>query len=491
MIDTGELVRRAFFRSAVVGGVLLTWWLAEDWIAAAALGVLWAAWRYLDTDEGPPVLALAFSFQWVQVVIGLLYYAASGRRLREMDAIDYRPMVLIGLGCLLALLIGMIAGLRWARPPRSAARRWPEEAFSLWTLVGLYGVSIALGGVLQELAWTVPGLTQSILGLTMSRFVLLFLMFRRLAYPRLQWGPMALLLLGEVALGFTGYFAGFREAFIIAVLAILERFDSRRLRYWATVMVLAAAAFLSGVVWTGIKSDYRRDFDTDLYAESRLTRLDRVASLSSDWFTRDWEDFVADLDRMVGRLWAVYYPALALDRVPSVVPHTDGEILWQATVHVLTPRALYPDKAETTSDSEMVRKYAGVWVAGPERGTSIAFGYAGESYVDFGLPWMFLPIFAFGLLVGVAYQWLLRLIRHRELAVALVTVVFWLSVYLFERSWLKMLGSAVTLATSLGVAALALDQLAFAIRRRATRGRISPYPMGGRAAVPGELPERR
>jgi NhaP-type Na+/H+ and K+/H+ antiporter len=100
-----------------------------------------------------------------------------------------------------------------------------------------------------------------------------------------------------------------------------------------------------------------------------------------------------------------------------------------------------------------------VWVAGPEENTSIAFGYAAESYVDFGVPLMFLPILIYGLLMGLAFQWWLRLIRIRELAIPLVVVMFWLALYLFERSWAKTLGGAGTLMIYLGGATYLVDRL--------------------------------
>ena len=84
-------------------------------------------------------------------------------------------------------------------------------------------------------------------------------------------------------------------------------------------------------------------------------------------------------------------------------------------------------------------------MAGAEQNTSVAFGYAAESYVDFGLPLMFLPVLLWGIILGVGYQALLRLIYHRELAVAVVTVIFWLSLHLFERSWTKTFGTFATL----------------------------------------------
>ncbi len=166
-----------------------------------------------------------------------------------------------------------------------------------------------------------------------------------------------------------------------------------------------------------------------------------------------------------------------------MTPHEDGEILWAAVVHVLTPRLLFPDKPPVESDSEKVRRYTGVWVAGIEENTSIAFGYAAESYVDFGVPLMFLPVLAYGFLMGMAYHGLYRLIRHRELAIASVTVIFWLSLYLFERSWANMLGLSLTLIVYLGGVTFLVDRL---LRGRAVtltvpaRGRF-------RGAEPPEL----
>jgi len=99
---------------------IAAWYLADDWIAAVGLLVLAAGWRYLQTDDGPPVLALAFTFQWAQVTSGIYYYALTGRKLDTMVLSDYRPMVLIGLGSLVAILLGLKAGL-WLARPRGAA----------------------------------------------------------------------------------------------------------------------------------------------------------------------------------------------------------------------------------------------------------------------------------------------------------------------------------------------------------------------------------
>ncbi|NJR43160.1 MAG: hypothetical protein HC767_11410 [Akkermansiaceae bacterium] len=113
---------------------------------------------------------------------------------------------------------------------------------------------------------------------------------------------------------------------------------------------------------------------------------------------------------------------------------------------------------------------------------------AAEAYVDFGLPWMFLPSLLYGIFMGVAYRLLYRVIHHRELAVALVSVVFWLSLYLFERSWIKTFGLTLTLMLYLGAIVLFVDRYFRnnSLKRRASgrsarEGRSTRQLLDGRA----------
>jgi hypothetical protein len=162
----------------------------------------------------------------------------------------------------------------------------------------------------------------------------------------------------------------------------------------------------------------------------------------------------------------VYYPALALKRVPMITPYENGAILMAAIDNVLTPRLFNPDKAAIPSQSDEVRKYAGVWVRGRESNTSIAFGYVGESYVDFGLPWMFVPIFVYGLFIGVAYRLLVARIRHAELRAGLTIVIVWGILGSYETSWVMMIGPAITILGVLGGGALALDRFLWLSKAR-------------------------
>src|SRR5437764_52680 len=98
---------------------LTIWLITDDWLIAASIFMLAVIWVALRAREGPPVLALAMTLQWIQVTIGLFYVGATGRQLEATLRSDYRPMVAIGLGCVGALVGGLWCGQRLMdrRPP--------------------------------------------------------------------------------------------------------------------------------------------------------------------------------------------------------------------------------------------------------------------------------------------------------------------------------------------------------------------------------------
>lgn len=466
----GRAVSRAPLQATLAfAAAVLSWLLVGDWLAPLAVALLWAIWYLLRSEEGPPVLALALTFQWAQVNSGVFYHGITGRPSETILLSDYRPMVLIGMGCVASLLAGLVIALRWQRR-RPARFSLPQHAFGNQELYLFYFLLLAGMGFVHAVAWRIPILTQGILALGFLRLVALYLLLRRLSSPSIRWRPVLLLLGVEVVLGFTGFFASFREPLMMLTLVLLERFNPRRMRHWLLVGGTAASLFFFGLLWLSIRTTYRSSFQMEAFAESRSARLEKVASLSRGWLGSDSEEMLANMDFFIDRLWTVYYPALAVSRVPEVLPHTNGEILKGAVRHILMPRLFFPNKPVLTSDSEMVRKYSGVWVAGVEQNTSIAFGYAAESYIDFGLPWMFAPVLVLGFVMGRLYSFFLRLIWHRELAVGLVTVIFWLSLYLFERSWIKTLGFSFTLMIYMGVSVFVLDR--YLMSRRARRKRL-------------------
>lgn len=439
-------------------GSLVLYLITADGLVVGAVVTLWLVLKLVWTDDRLFALPMALTFQWSQTVIGLFYFDLTGRAVPAIDGSDYRPMVMIGLGCVLALAAGIRLGFYARKRPNPHVPR-PDFAFALGPLVIAYLASIFIEGTLITISPYYPTFRQIIVTLDTARLGLLFLFLRRLCSgSNPQWGLMGLVVFIEVLMGITGFFAGFREPIVLAVLAVLEIFNTRNVRHWLAVGVAIIVTSTLALVWMGIRSDYRRDYvEVDQFSASRNARVARVGDLTSNFFKSDsslWN--TADL--LVDRMWTIYYPALAVARVPSVMPHTDGAILRAALTHIMTPRVFFPDKPELQSDSEEVRKYANVRVAGRESNTSIAFGYSAEAYIDYGLPMMFLPVFVFGMFIGAMYALFRSMIWHRELLVAFCTVAFWLSVYLFERSWATMLGTTLGFMVYLGPPVVLLDR---------------------------------
>jgi hypothetical protein len=76
-------------------------------------------------------------------------------------------------------------------------------------------------------------------------------------------------------------------------------------------------------------------------------------------------------------------------------------------------------------------------------------------------------------LAGLTYQTLSTRIRHDELRAGLLAVIFWLALYLFERSWVKTIGMFGTLVIYLGGPALMVDY--YLTRRQ--RAEAEPTPV--------------
>ena len=452
-----------------------------DWLTGASVMTLMICIRLVTTGDRLFVLPMAVAFHWMQGNLGLIYLGLTGREVMAIYDSDWRPMVMIALGCCLSLAAGIRLGLLVKKAPDPRAPR-PGFAFSFGLLITVYVVTVVLEGTLSAVAPDYPSLRQIITTFDAARLGVLFLILRRLCAPPPRFGLVALVVAIEIVLGITGFFAGFREPIVLAVLAVLEVFDRRNAKHWTALSVATVAICALGVLWMGIRTDYRREYiEMDQFSGSRNARINRVEDLTSSFMKNDAESLLKTTDQLVDRMWTIYYPALALKRVPSVIPHTDGQILGAALTHIVTPRVLFPDKGELPSDSDEVRKYANVAVAGREVGTSIAFGYSAESYIDFGLPWMFLPVLCYGMFVGACYAVFRSMIWHRELFVAFATVSFWISVYLFERSWATMAGVTVGFMVYLGGPVVLLDRfllIKYSARQAAVDGPVVLTPAG-------------
>ena len=439
-IPLGKLV--PFWAAAFVG--ILSAAATGFWVTLPAVLLLWAAWRYLQTEEGPPVFALAFTHHWIQITLGLFYFPLCNRPILRFGNDDPTPVTWLALIGSAVLLLGLVAGLRVAKPADPYYRNRPQYFFRESVAIGLFLLFVATSSMLNEIAFEYPSILQIALAFGSVRLAFLYLLLRRYVAAKRWWAFLGFAFV-ELMVGFSGFFASFREGFVVMFLALLELFDRRRRFHWILLGATGVAAIGAGLLWTAVKGKLRQEVSVGTEKEGRLTRLMRLMEVTGESLDSFGENFMTNADKIVDRQWPVHIPHLVLQRVPSAKPHTDGSFVFGAITHVIQPRLMFPDKPDLMSDSAKVREYAGIWVAGAESNTSIAFGYFAESYIDFGIPVMYVPVFLFGLFAGVSYRMICRILYHRELAVAVTTVVFWSSLYLFERSWDRILGIGLTL----------------------------------------------
>ncbi len=448
-------------RASVFGTWYLLGWLtclvllaSGEWTLGPSLFVLIVGWRTLYSRNGPPVVAAAFTHQWAQVTIALLYSFLAGRRIVDMRGLDYDMMVLIGLCSIAALFSGyyLVSRKTLARIETSTGS---GSAISLRLIAFSYAAAIVSSVLIQRIAWLFSSVTQLLLIFSLARFVLLYVLTAHLMKPKPRWIAIISLIGFELALGLTGFFAVFRESLVFIALAIISSANRRRPQTWIAAFLVAAIALSAGLTWTAIKPRIRETYSD---AASPFQRLVRVAAEIGPILKKSRSEWIDQSDRLVSRMWMMRYPSLVLERVPAEIPHEGGKILWGAVGNTLMPRIFFPQKGILPSESDKVRKYAGVWVAGRERSTSFAFSYPAESYVDFGWPLMLVPILAFGCLIGLADRVILAMVKTTELQSGVRVVVLWSSTYLFESSWVMMIGTAVSLFLVLLPAAILFER---------------------------------
>ena len=108
------------------------------------------------------------------------------------------------------------------------------------------------------------------------------------------------------------------------------------------------------------------------------------------------------------------------------------------------PRLFFPNKPVLQSDTEITQYYTGIIIPGTSSATSISMGYVADSYIDFGVPYMYVPIFLLGILWGLLYRYFIKSAGSAHLIGYALTVIVLFNAMFFETGIVKLLGSVLT-----------------------------------------------
>lgn len=401
---------------------------------ATLIAIILLVWR----ADAPPSLLLICGMQWLQASLKVFVAELDGVELWTMSHATKNLESASALTMLWALVLAI--GMRLAvQGVKTSARDTDVEVSSA---LGIYLVWSAALPVLVLI--TPDAATQVLIALSDLRWATVYVLFESVLRKRRGYSIMVLILTIEVGLGFLSFFSNFKTALIVMLAALLSQTRRLSTRQVLGVVATAALTIYLGILWSAIKGEYRAAMNQGTNEQSiRIDTSDQAEVLQHVVGNVDKTAFDLATDRFVERIAYVTYFAHTMDFVPHVRAHEDGRIWLAAIDHVLLPRVLLPDKAPLESDTVVAEHYTGLKL-NAHRGTSISIGLPAESYVDLGVPMMFIPALLLGLMHGFAYRFLLQRREHAPYGAGFA-VSFGLPYMMVELGAAKTLGSLLSL----------------------------------------------
>ena len=376
---------------------------------ALFLYILKTFWRINESKH----LLVNLLLYWSVVSILIPYSELANKSLNVLTRYGKSDLNLaswLGLFALTFYLIGIHIVTKKIKPIQQDSLYNILRRYDSRRLILLYVIVSLLSALFNSSIIHVPG-GQLLLAITYLKWVLLTLLIIHTIAVDNNRTLVILLVLVEVLLSFSGFWAAFKDYILVALGAYLMFSPRLSLKTYFILSIVFSVSLFFAVVWTYSKGEYRKyltggERTQFIIEQDNLSNIQKFYEIVQRDFSPEnfKENFSIGLENLVYRVSYVEFLALTMKQVPTYLPHENGNLLINAVEHILKPRILFPDK-KPIYDSELTSKYTGVQFAGAEQGTSFSLGTVAESYVDFGKYYMFIPIFFFGLWIGWMYKY--------------------------------------------------------------------------------------
>jgi hypothetical protein len=426
-------------------------------VIALAVGLLWRVGE-------PPVLLMAAGLQLTQVVAFPLYASVVGVPLDTLGTYvpDLTSAAWIALAGISSLVMGMWCG-QLGTLLRAGWIQIETKTWSVQNALAFCLVTLMLSVPFAAIGKIAPGLQQPAFAASRVQWVGVFILTCVCVSQRRGFVFLTIIVLSQVVIGLTGFFADFKEVIYVVLVGIFA--VRPKIKLGSAVIGLALASFLItlGAFWSAVKEDYRQFINLGSGQQVVLIPLeDRLQYIFGRALNADSELMSDGFERLVRRVAYIELLGATIKNVPDNIPFQEGAQVGAAITHVLQPRLFFPDKPPAPSDTAITTRYTGIRF---DRGnnladTSIGLGYMAELYVDFGYVGIVIGTFLLGLLVGYSVKWIslykqLPYVANSGLAVMLV-----FSVASFEEVLLKLLGGfLMTLFVVIGLQRFLLPRL--------------------------------
>jgi hypothetical protein len=445
---------------------LLTYSFTVGFSVFVLFATVGATWR----RDQAPIFPFILAFQWSAVTVGYFYYVATGiyPSAYATGDIDYTAFVsLLGL-MVLASGIRLVSTL--LPGPTINDPETGDPAMHVTNLKGLFRLVLLVFAVdyVYMINTKMFGGFDVILDRVLAfRYVLLLLLWFEVLRRKTQYSYLWFSLAWVFIPLLGSYFSDFKTPWILLLIAYMTYWRPWERGFWRfslaqTVRVVAIAVVITflALVWqAGVKSETRKVYDENLVSSNPLDRVSLFIDKAAVAVPLVFTETQTVVEGLIQRVSYITFFSRVLEYVPSTQAHTNGELLKMAVTNTVMPRFLFPEKPVLPSDSFYTRRFTGIMVA--EEGTSISIGYMAEFYADWGTTGMFVSIFLYGCLMGLA-GFVVRAAVKPAVFVNPVLIMALMVVYQFEHQFIKTFAA-------LNISVLVLVGLSVLLRRRLAR----------------------
>ncbi len=392
----------------VIIALLFIFFSAQPLLLLYSFALLFLIYKFFWRANEPKVIFVGLVFFWLSIVVKIFYADIVGLLYEDLSISP--KIVETTFVALIALLVFSLGIYLTSRNVEKKVEISYSETFNYNTtkVLTLYIATTVISTFLKGILFVFPAFSQLFAALIAMKTGLLFLLIHTIYAQKKQMWVIALIVGTEIVLSFVSFFSSFKD--ILISLAVVFSFYPVKfsVKQYIRNIFLAGATLYLLLIWQTIKGEYRfflnQGSSTQTVQVSTTDALSKIAELAqtADPFNKDNNTVYESIDR----LSYIEFFSQSMVRVPQEKPHENGALWLNNIMHVLVPRIFNPNK-KAIDDSEMVNAYCIRQVATSGQGASWSLGFVAESYIDFGIPFMFLPIFLVGCLLGWVYKLLI------------------------------------------------------------------------------------
>lgn len=373
----------------------------QAWIFTGLVFGLYGKW-FLK-PQVYPVALLAFVFPLLEISTSLINVELSGLTLNEGFGSSGFKAYALSLSAFVLFMLGFRLSA-----PKEMLKSSPNDVLPWLRSIEMKKL-IAVHVFLYLIYWILSvtfrhgsSLFQLVLHFDKFHLVILYLIGWKYAVEKKHGVVVMTVFLTNLVLRLGSFFSDWTELLFLLVfvqMVVTESFDSKWFRRMSLVAMLGLGAIAT---WQAIKVDYRAFLNGGTRSQAVVVSwteaLPKFGEMSQSFWKGEDQNKSNEtvLESTLDRIGYLRFFALTVERVPSAISHTQGQLMADNISFAVIPRLLDPDKG-IKDDQWKVERYAGILIAD---NASFSLGRYAEWYVDFGSAGVWLFAMIFGMLSG-------------------------------------------------------------------------------------------